>query len=78
MPEGADSQRVVDLAYAKYNLSLGIGLDRLKGKVRNFKLMLLLALAFLSQALDVFVQPLSHFPCWSRFSGLDTWATWTS
>ena len=33
VPEGHDSQRVVDQAFARYNLSLGIGLDRLKGKV---------------------------------------------
>jgi len=33
VPEGVDSQRIVDIAYAKYNLSLGIGLDRVKGKV---------------------------------------------
>jgi alanine-glyoxylate transaminase/serine-glyoxylate transaminase/serine-pyruvate transaminase len=32
-PEGIDSQKVVDVAFAKYNLSLGIGLDRVKGKV---------------------------------------------
>ena len=32
-PEGIDSQKIVDIAYAKYNLSLGIGLDRVKGKV---------------------------------------------
>lgn len=32
-PEGIDSQKIVDVAYAKYNLSLGIGLDRVKGKV---------------------------------------------
>jgi alanine-glyoxylate transaminase/serine-glyoxylate transaminase/serine-pyruvate transaminase len=33
VPEGVDSQRVVDVAYGKYNLSLGVGLDRVKGKV---------------------------------------------
>lgn len=33
VPEGIDSQRIVDIAYGKYNLSLGIGLDRVKGKV---------------------------------------------
>jgi alanine-glyoxylate transaminase/serine-glyoxylate transaminase/serine-pyruvate transaminase len=33
VPEGFDSQRIVDIAYGKYNLSLGIGLDRVKGKV---------------------------------------------
>jgi alanine-glyoxylate transaminase/serine-glyoxylate transaminase/serine-pyruvate transaminase len=32
-PEGIDSQKIVDIAYGKYNLSLGIGLDRVKGKV---------------------------------------------
>jgi alanine-glyoxylate transaminase/serine-glyoxylate transaminase/serine-pyruvate transaminase len=32
-PKGVDSQKIVDVAYAKYNLSLGIGLDRVKGKV---------------------------------------------
>ena len=32
-PQGIDSQKIVDIAYAKYNLSLGIGLDRVKGKV---------------------------------------------
>lgn len=32
-PEGIDSQKIVDIAYSKYNLSLGIGLDRVKGKV---------------------------------------------
>lgn len=32
-PEGVDSQKVVDIAYGKYNLSLGIGLDKVKGKV---------------------------------------------
>jgi alanine-glyoxylate transaminase/serine-glyoxylate transaminase/serine-pyruvate transaminase len=32
-PAGIDSQKVVDIAYAKYNLSLGIGLDKVKGKV---------------------------------------------
>lgn len=32
-PGGIDSQKIVDVAYAKYNLSLGIGLDRVKGKV---------------------------------------------
>ena len=33
VPEGIDSQKIVDIAYAKYNLSLGIGLDKVKGKV---------------------------------------------
>lgn len=33
VPEGIDSQRIVDIAYGKYNLSLGIGLDKVKGKV---------------------------------------------
>ena len=33
VPEGVDSQKIIDVAYAKYNLSLGIGLDRVKGKV---------------------------------------------
>jgi alanine-glyoxylate transaminase/serine-glyoxylate transaminase/serine-pyruvate transaminase len=33
VPEGIDSQKIVDIAYGKYNLSLGIGLDRVKGKV---------------------------------------------
>ncbi|KAI3429691.1 hypothetical protein D9Q98_005776 [Chlorella vulgaris] len=33
VPEGIDSQKVVDIAYAKYNLSLGIGLADVKGKV---------------------------------------------
>lgn len=33
VPQGIDSQKIVDVAYSKYNLSLGIGLDRVKGKV---------------------------------------------
>ena len=33
VPEGIDSQKIVDIAYAKYNLSLGVGLDKVKGKV---------------------------------------------
>ncbi|PRW60237.1 serine--glyoxylate aminotransferase isoform B [Chlorella sorokiniana] len=33
VPQGVDSQKVVDVAYAKYNLSLGIGLADVKGKV---------------------------------------------
>jgi alanine-glyoxylate transaminase / serine-glyoxylate transaminase / serine-pyruvate transaminase len=33
VPEGIDSQRIVDVAYAKYNLSVGIGLAEVKGKV---------------------------------------------
>ncbi|KAH7615609.1 hypothetical protein Ndes2526B_g09646 [Nannochloris sp. 'desiccata'] len=33
VPEGIDSQKIVDIAYGKYNLSLGIGLDKVKGKV---------------------------------------------
>ena len=32
-PPGVDSQKLVDLAYAKYNLSLGLGLAEVKGKV---------------------------------------------
>ena len=33
VPKGVDSQKIVDIAYAKYNLSLGVGLDKVKGKV---------------------------------------------
>ncbi|PSC68939.1 serine-glyoxylate aminotransferase [Micractinium conductrix] len=33
VPKGIDSQKIVDVAYAKYNLSLGIGLADVKGKV---------------------------------------------
>lgn len=32
-PPGVDSQQIVDVAYAKYNLSLGLGLAEVKGKV---------------------------------------------
>ncbi len=32
-PEGFDSQKIVDQAYARYNLSLGVGLTKVKGKV---------------------------------------------
>lgn len=33
MPEGIDSNKVVKNAYAKYDLSLGIGLAQINGKV---------------------------------------------
>jgi len=33
VPEGVDSATVVKYAYSKYNLSLGVGLAEVKGKV---------------------------------------------
>lgn len=33
VPEGVDSNKIVKAAYSKYNLSLGIGLSRVNGKV---------------------------------------------
>ncbi|KAL6776409.1 SGA1 [Auxenochlorella protothecoides x Auxenochlorella symbiontica] len=33
VPEGVDSQKIVDTAFAKYNLSLGLGLAEVQGKV---------------------------------------------
>ncbi len=34
-PEGIDSNKIVKHAYAKYDLSLGIGLAQINGKVRS-------------------------------------------
>jgi alanine-glyoxylate transaminase/serine-glyoxylate transaminase/serine-pyruvate transaminase len=58
VPEGADSKRVIDIAFRRYNLSLGAGLGRLGGKVFRIghvgdlnELMLLGALAGVEMAL---------------------------
>ncbi len=58
VPEGADSRRVIDIAFRRYNLSLGAGLGRLAGKVFRIghvgdlnELMILGALAGVEMAL---------------------------
>jgi alanine-glyoxylate transaminase/serine-glyoxylate transaminase/serine-pyruvate transaminase len=52
VPEGIDSNKVVKQAYARYNLSIGIGLSQVNGKVfrighlgNNDELMMASALA---------------------------------
>ena len=59
VPEGSDSRRVIDIAFRRYNLSLGAGLGRLGGKVFRIghvgdlnELMLLGALAGVEMALN--------------------------
>ncbi|HVT39004.1 MAG TPA: aminotransferase class V-fold PLP-dependent enzyme [Gemmatimonadaceae bacterium] len=58
VPDGADARRVIDIAFRRYNLSLGAGLGRLSGKVFRIghvgdlnELMLLGALAGVEMAL---------------------------
>jgi alanine-glyoxylate transaminase/serine-glyoxylate transaminase/serine-pyruvate transaminase len=59
VPDGADSKRVIDIAFRRYNLSLGAGLGRLAGKVFRIghvgdlnELMLLGALSGVEMALN--------------------------
>jgi alanine-glyoxylate transaminase/serine-glyoxylate transaminase/serine-pyruvate transaminase len=59
VPEGADAKRVIDIAFRRYNLSLGGGMARLAGKVFRIghvgdlnELMLLGALAGVEMALN--------------------------
>ena len=59
VPEGADSKRVIDIAFRRYNLSLGAGLGRLAGRVFRIghvgdlnELMLLGALSGVEMALN--------------------------
>ena len=59
VPEGKDARRVIDIAFRRYNLSLGAGLARLSGKVFRIghvgdlnELMLLGALSGVEMALN--------------------------
>jgi alanine-glyoxylate transaminase/serine-glyoxylate transaminase/serine-pyruvate transaminase len=66
VPEGADARRVIDIAFRRYNLSLGAGLGRLGGKVFRIghvgdlnELMLLGALSGVEMALNDAAIPVS-------------------